>query len=273
MADTNKSYLLAPSWGLKPSEVALGNAIADIKSPQRLLSSKDLPNQIDTEIFTEEAKNCSGKIKTGNKWSVGLFATFVHVITAGIKTSYSSMSSSEIEYSCELMETLRFTISPKFVSQAAADQAVKTHLKIGMSAKVFIITGIKIARGITITTTEEAETETTVLVGAEIPLAQTTVGPKATLKPSNYQKHTKTIDGPIVFAIQVEKLRVGKKGEASSKSYVVGAMLGQKLDEAEYVIEIPQENLDDDDMDDFGIEPCDGLEDGEECRIFIPADY
>lgn len=274
MADTSKSYLLAPSWGLKPSEVALGNAIASVQYPHKLLSNKNLPSEIDTEIQTEEAKNCSGKVKLGNKWSVGLFATFVHFITAGVKTAYSSVSSSEIEYSCESMKTLRFTISAEYISKAAADMAVKTHLKIGgMGAKVFVITGIKIAQGITITTTEETERNITVQVGAEIPLAQTTVGPKATLNPTKYQTHTKTIDGPIVFAFQVEKLRVSRKGEAISKSYVVGAMLGQRNDKDEFVIEIPQKNLDDDDMDDFGIEACDGLEDGEECQIFIPADY
>ncbi|KAM0476145.1 hypothetical protein ACHAPX_006562 [Trichoderma viride] len=276
MADTHKTYLLAPLWGLKPSEVALGNAIASVKFPQKSLSNTNLPNEIDTEIHTEEAKDCSGMIKTGNKWSVGLFATFVHFITAGIETSFSSASSLEIEYSCESMETIRFTISPEFLAKAAADIAVKTHFKVGgIGAKVFVITGVKIAKGITITTTKETDKNTTFLVGAEIPLAQTTVGPKATVKPSKYQTHTKTIDGPIVFAFQVEKLRVSRKGEAISKSYVKGAMLGENNDdEDEFVIEIPKESLDDDDMDDFGVELCEGLEEsGEKCQIFIPGDY
>ncbi|KAK1252124.1 hypothetical protein MKX08_003311 [Trichoderma sp. CBMAI-0020] len=273
MADMHKTYLLAPSWGLKPSEVALGNAIASVKLPQRLLSNKNLPNDIDTEIRTEEAKDCSGKVKTGNTWSVGLFATFVHFITAGFETSYSSTTSLEIEYSCESMETLMFTISPEFLAKVAADTAVKTHLKLGgMGAKVFVITGIKIAKGITITTTEENKSNAAILVGADIPLAQTTVGPKATLNPSNYQTHTKTIDGPIVFAFQVEKLRVSRKGEATSSSYVVGAMLGERNDEDEFVIEISKQSLDDDDMDDFGVKPCEGLEEsGERCQIFIPT--
>lgn len=275
MADTYKSYLLAPMWGLKPSEVAIGSAIASVRFPQRFLSNRDLPTEIDTEIYTEEAKNCSGKVKTGNKWSAGLFATFIHIITAGIETSYSSMSSAEIEYSCESMETLRFTVSPNFISKVAADPAVKTHLKIGgIGAKVFVITGVKIARRITITTTEETEKDTTVQVGAEIPLTQAKIGPKVTVNPSNYQTHTKTIDGPIVFAFQVEKLHVNRKGEATSKSYVVGALLGQRDDEDEYVIENPKEDLNDDDLDDFGMEVGGQLEeDGKQYRIIIPADY
>lgn len=275
MASTCKSYLLTPSWGLKPSEVALGSAIASVRFPQRPLSSKDLPTKIDTEIHTEEPDTrCSGKIKDGNKWSIGLFATFVQFITAGGEASYSSTSSTEIEYSCDSMTTRRFTASRDFIAKAAADPAVKSHLKIGgMGAKVFVVTGVKIAEGLTITTTEGAEKDITIHVSAKVPAAQTTVGPKATLNPTKYRTHTKTIAGPTVFAFEVVKLLVNRKGEATSKEYIVGAVLGLKDEEIEYVIEMADEDLDDDDMNDFGLESREGLEeDGEKCRIIIPAD-
>ncbi|KAF3910649.1 hypothetical protein ABW21_db0205587 [Orbilia brochopaga] len=275
MASTRKSYLLAPSWDLRPSEVALGNAIASVRFPERLLSNKDLPAEIDTEIYTEEAKDCKGEVTDGNKLSVGLFATFLQVVTFGGELSYSTMSSSKIEYSCESMETRRFTASPDFIAKVAADPAVKTHLKMGgMGAKVFVVTGVKTAKGVTITTTEEAEKDKTIHVGAEIPATQITVGPKATLNATKYQTHTKTIDGPIVFAFQVDKLRVSRKGVATSKGYTVGALLGQKDEKVEYVIEMADEDLDDDDMDDFGVESRDGLEEGGEmCRVVFPANY
>ncbi|KAL7894259.1 hypothetical protein HDV63DRAFT_407147 [Trichoderma sp. SZMC 28014] len=220
MADMQETYLLVLSWGLKPSEVTLGSAIANVKFPQNILSNKNLPNEIDTEIYTEEAKACSGKVKTENKCSGGLLAKLVHFITPGI---YSSTSISELEYSCESIETIRFDISPEFLAKTAADVAVKTHLKNG--GEVFVITGIQIAKGVTITTTEETEENITIPIGAEVPLAQTTVGPKATLIPFKYLTYTKSIDGPIVFAFQVERIRVGRKGEVTSKSYLKGAIL------------------------------------------------
>ncbi len=275
MASTRKSYLLSPSWGLKPSEVALGSVIASVKFPERPLSRTELPAEIDTEIHTEEAKNCSGKVNNGNKWSIGLFATFIHCVTPGGEASYSSRSSSEIEYSCDSMETRRFTASPEFIAKAAADPAVKSHLKVGgMAAKVFVVTGVKIANGVTITTTEEAGRDATIHVGVEVPATQTTVGLRATLNPTKYRTHTKTIEGPSVFAFQVVKLLVNRRGEAISKGYVVGAVLGQKDEEIQYVIEMADEDLDDDDMNDFGLKSREGLgQGGEKCRILIPADY
>ncbi|MBE3049829.1 hypothetical protein IMZ48_46495 [Candidatus Bathyarchaeota archaeon] len=274
MASTRKSYLLTPSWGLKPSELALGSVIASVKFPERPLSNKDLPADIDTEVHTEESKDCSGRLKDGNKWSIGLFATFVDLITAGGEASYSSGSSSEIEYSCESMETRRFTASPEFIAKAAADSAVKSHLKIGgMGAKVFVVTGVKTAKGVTITITEEAEKDATIHVSAGIPGTKTTVGPKATLNPTRYRTHTKTIDGPIIFAFQVEKVRVNRKSNATSKGYVVGAVLGQDGKKVEYVTEVADEDLDDEDMDDAGLESRDAFEDGEKCRIIVPAGY
>lgn len=272
MASTRKSYLLTPSWGLKPSEVALGSAIANVKFPEKPLSSNTLPTEVDTEIYIEEAKNCSGTIKDGNKWSIGLFATFVHFVSGEI--SYSSKSSMKIEYTCESMETRRFTASPEFVTKAAADQAVKSHLKIGgIGAKAFVVTGIKIVNNLTITTTEKAEREASIHIGADIPTAQTPAGPKVSLNPARLRTHTKTIAGPTVFAFEVVKLHVNWKGKATTKDHVIGAVLGQKNDGAEYVVEVADEDLDDDDVDEFGVESHDGLEeDGGRCRIFVPLD-
>jgi hypothetical protein len=228
------SYFLAPSWDIKPPEVPLGSAIASIRSPERPMSDSRLVSAIDSEIQSTEDTNCSGKIRDGNNWSVGLFATFIHMLTLGGEVSYASNSSTEVEYSCASMETRRFVPSTAYVSKVAADTAVKSHLKVGgIGAKVFVVTGVKTVKDVTITTTEDTSKDTTVHVGAEIPAAQTTVGPKVTVNPSRYRSHTRTIAGPIVFAFQVEKLKVSRKGDASSKPFVTGTvleLLGSKLD-------------------------------------------
>ena len=273
MASTRKSYFLVPSWDIKPAEVALGSAIANIRSPERRMSDAALVNAIDSEIHWVEDTNCSGSIKVGKTWSVSLFATFVHMITLGGETSYASSASSEMEYSCESMETRRFTPSTAYVAKAAADPAVKSHLKVGgIGAKVFVVTGVKTAKNVTITTTEDTSTDTTIQIGADVPAAQITVGPKVTLNPRGHRTHTKTVTGPIVFAFQVEKLRVSRKDTASSKPFIIGAFLGQMDEKAEYVIERAGEGLDEDDLDDFGVEAYSGLdENGEECQVIAPV--
>ena len=267
-----KSYFLSPSWNLEPSEVTLGSVITNLNSPHKALSAESLPSEVDSKIHTGEENPCSGTAKASKKWSAGLFSTFVHVITLGGEISYSSTSTSEVKYSCKSMETRRFTPSPAFITKAADDGAVKAHLKIGgLGAKVFVITGVKTVQGVTITTTEETEQDTNIRMGVEVPAAQLAVGPKVTHNPTTYQTHTATIAGPIVFAFEVEKLRVNRKGQVTSKEFVDGAMLGQK-DDIEYVLERAGVELDEYEMEDFGLEPCSGLEDetDAECQIFVP---
>ncbi|PNP51048.1 hypothetical protein THARTR1_08276 [Trichoderma harzianum] len=271
MASSRRSYLLAPSWDLSPSEIALGSVIADVTSPQRVLSNKDLPAEVDTEIQCVKDDNCFGKINETHEWGIGVFSDFLNMITAGFEASHASRASSHIEYSCESMETQRFTPSQTFIAKAAAEPHVKAHLQIGgLGTKFFIVTGIKIAKGVTIATTEEAGKDTTFQVGAEIPTPQLQIGPKATLNLTRHQAHTKTIGGPIVFAFQVEKLRLTWKREPTSESYVKGAVLGQRGDVTEYMIEVADKDLDDDDMADFGLEARDITDDdGEKCRIIF----
>ncbi|KAF3071777.1 hypothetical protein CFAM422_006178 [Trichoderma lentiforme] len=271
MASNHESYLLAPSWDLSSSEIALGSVIADVTCPQRVLSTKGLPAEVDTEIQFRKADDCVGKTNKNYTWGAGVFSDFLNVIPAGFKASYASRSSSRIEYSCESMETQRFTPSPKFIAKAAAEPQVKSHLKIGgLGTKFFIVTGIKIAKGVTIATTKEAGKDITLQVGAEIPTPQIQIGPKVTLNLTKDEAHTQRVEGPIVFAFQVEKLLLTWKREPIGESYVKGAVLGQRDDETDYVIEVADEDLDGNDMADFGLETHNGSEEnGEKYRVIF----
>ncbi|KAL7954737.1 hypothetical protein V8C34DRAFT_327949 [Trichoderma compactum] len=205
------SYFLASSWDLNPSEITLGSIITDVEY--------------------------------GNKFSVGLFSTFIQLVTAGFEASHSSKSSSKLEYSYQSMETQRFTPSEEFIAKAAADGAVKSRLKIwGGRAKIFVVTGVKIAKGVTIATIEEAEKDATLQVGVEIPTPQA---------------HTQRVEGPIVFAFQVERLRLPWKGEPISERYVDGAVLGQRDTKVEYMFEVSDVCLDDEEMEHIGLEARD----------------
>lgn len=271
MASMRKSYFLSPSWTLDPTEVALGSVIANINRPDDALSAEPFP--IDTSIYTGRETSCSGTIVMSKKQSVGLFATFIQVIKVGGGFSYSSTSTAEVAYSCESVETRRFTPSTTYITKAAGNDAVKRYLKIGgLGAKVFVISGIKTAHGVTITTTQGSEQATNVHTGIEIPATQLTLGPRVTYMPKTSETHTRTIAGPIVFAFEVEKLRVNRKGQATSKEFVDGAMLGQK-DDVEYVVERAGNYLDEDEMEDFVVAARLGVEDenGEECQIIFPS--
>jgi hypothetical protein len=179
-----------------------------------------------------------------------------------------------VEYATETMKTRRFSPSSKYIENAAADRDVRDHLRMGgLGAKVFVVTGVKTASDITITTTEDIEGDTAVQLGVDIPAIQTTIGPKGSHKKSQLLKQTRTIAGPIVFAFEVEKMRVNRKGKAMSSGHVNGAMLGRMagLDE-DLVIERVAGKLDEDEVEDFEVFVEIGTdEDGEACDIVVPA--
>ncbi|KAF2797774.1 hypothetical protein K505DRAFT_322301 [Melanomma pulvis-pyrius CBS 109.77] len=275
MASMRKSYILVPSWALDPAEVILGSVIANVKAPHKTLSATALPTHIDTPIPPPIVdKSCSGIAKRTRESNAGLFSTFINVITFGGEVSFASSLSFEVEYSCDTMETRRFSPSLSYITKATEDAGVKQHLKMGgLGAKAFMITGIKTTSNVVIGTTEEKGRETTAQVGVHIPAAQMTVGPKGSHKSSQYNKNTRTIEGPIVFAFQVEKIRVNRKGKASSEEHIDGAMLSRGGSSAgEYIIERAGQILDDDDLDDFEVEVWSGIDEetGDVCDIVVP---
>jgi hypothetical protein len=275
MASMHKTYFLAPSWNIGPDEVTLGSVVTNPKLPQNTLSAATLTTNIELPIPRPiEEKSCSGTAMKETKWNTGLFATFIQVVTLGGQASFSSDSTLQVDYSCESMETHRFKPTLAYITKAAEDTEVKSHLKIGgLGAKVFMITGVKIVSNITITTIEEKTKETVAKIGVDIPTAQLTVGPKATYTSANYDKHTRTIEGPLVFAFEVEKIRVNMKGKVVHGEYIDGAMLAKKEGAAtDYVIERAGQDLDEDETVDFDVSTRSGTDDatGEACEIIVP---
>ncbi|KAK3672610.1 hypothetical protein LTR78_007422 [Recurvomyces mirabilis] len=229
MASTRKTYFLAPSWDIGPAEIALGSVVANPKVPHRPLSAGTLPDDIDSAIVnTPPADKCSGFAKLSGAWSLGLFATFVHFVTLGGKLAHSRKSASEIRYSCDTMGTRRFVPSSTYVTKAAHDKGVQAFLSMGgPGSEVFVITGIKTGYNITITTSEGKDVASAAQLGVDIPIIQTTVGPKAEHRSESQQEHRQHIEGPIVFAYQLERLRQTRKGAISNSEHTSGAMLGQ----------------------------------------------
>ncbi|ORY04780.1 hypothetical protein BCR34DRAFT_572489 [Clohesyomyces aquaticus] len=269
------TYFLAPSWDINPDEVSLGSVIANVKTPNRALSAATLPSLIHPPIsLPKEERPFSGIARKSREWTAGLFSTFVQVITFGGELSVSSNTAVAVEYSCELLATQRFTPSPEYLAKAVGDPGVIDHLKMGgLREKVFMITGIKTVHNATITTTEEAGKEINVQLGVEVPAVDVTVGPKLSHKSSDYRQTTRMIEGPIVFAFEVEKLRVNRKGKVKHGEYILGAVLGRgKAEEDASVVERAGNGLDEDEAEDLDVDIRLGADDetGEVCEIVVP---
>ncbi|KAI6086289.1 hypothetical protein F4821DRAFT_238886 [Hypoxylon rubiginosum] len=268
MTSNKKSYFLAPSWDLKPEEVVLGSVIADFTSPQRILSAPELLDHIDNRTIFSQKQPMSGSIKIERKATAGIFATFLQVIKT-LNISYSYLRTKDIQYSCEAIETRRFTPSAGYINQAANDEAVRSYLEAeGLGGKVFVVTGIKTATQVKITTTNKEQHDMNGQLGVDVTAAS--VGPKASYSASDTNTSTITIQDPIVFAIQVEKLRLRWLGDGVvNKEHIAGALLSTKRGSEKYTIEQITGNLEIDEINDIGAKVRQGIDEetGEECEI------
>ncbi|KPM36022.1 hypothetical protein AK830_g10540 [Neonectria ditissima] len=275
MASMRKSFFLASSWDIRPDEVTIGSVVANPKMPQRALSAATLTANIDTPV-SEPSKetSCSGTAKKGTEWSAGLFATFLQTITLGVELSMSSDSTVQVDYSCDSIETRRFTPSLAYITKAAQDKAVKGHLKMGgLGAKVFMVTGVKTASNITITTIQNRKNEKSLKFGMDVPAAHLSVGPRGSHESTEHDEHTRTIAGPILFAYEVEKIRINLKGKVRHGEYVDGAMLARNnIATTDFVIERAGCDLDECEMDDLDVTIRSGIDEetNESCIIIIP---
>ena len=137
-----------------------------------------------------------------------------------------------------------------------------------------MVTGIKTASNITITTTEEVQHGEEASLGVDVPAIQTAIGPKGSNKSKRYAKHSQTIPGPIVFAIQVEKLRLTSTGDIEHEK-VIGGTLGQKSGGSDdYVVVQAGNGLEDEEVGDFGVAVEQGVDDeegGDACEFVVPS--
>lgn len=270
MSADQPSYFLVPSWDLGPDDVVLGSVIANVKRPQMPLMGKSPAISIDTKIQMQGPQVSSGTVKFSTEQSVGLFSNFLQAVTVGGEVSYASKQTKQLEYSCDKMETRKFVPSTEYINSVVQDATISTYLKSGgLSSKVFVITGLKIASEITITTTLEDGYEAKAQVGIDLLAGGLKIGPQGSWKSETSKTHTTTIKGPIVFAFQVKKLRKHLVGGLKSKDVVKGAMLGkEKTSEREF--ELVRDDVGLGDVEDFGMEMRSAIDEyGEQCRMIF----
>lgn len=243
MPSTQKSYFLPPHWQLRPSRIPLGGVITSVTDEREILGKKDLSTDIDTEIYTKEAKSCSGKIELSYKGHLGVLSS-IQLVRTRPEAPYAWKTQVEYRYACELIETRSFKPSPEFLAKVAANPAFKSRLKYNYwdpRAKVFVITGVKIANRGSITHIQEN-------------LFATGVGGRRVNHHSQIP-----IEQPMLFAFQVEQVYFTWTGKLATKAYVKGAHIGQEDNEAEDKAQDADEDLGDEDEANCGVQTHDGL--------------
>jgi hypothetical protein len=294
MAASHKSpkrYFVVSSMDMHPSSVKLGSIITNLNRPDKPLStftpvipddSNDTSssslvhgagNQLvsDTLLTVTIAHNCTGDFKRSGGWGLGILATFLRQLIRAAKLSVGKSTASQFSFSAKEITTSRFAPSAKYVHDAMADEDVASFLKRnGRNARVYLIVSVKLARHLTVVRMDSERGE----VGGVLAVEGTVEG-HGLYKGASGFYHKEEYPGPVVFAFEVEQIRVTRKGEIerADSGWMKGTMLGFAGDDQEASEIVVDAEVDEDMLEQFEVEGVGGVDeaDGESCEIFIAS--
>jgi len=238
----NPTYLLAPNWNFRPGgPIALGNIVVDPFKPHRVLSKPKSENPPPTETATD--KNWRLHLGTDRNANGSMWAKFLENISFNIGTNHEK--SSITDYTMESLDTVYFRNDPSIdeINERVKDQNLRKLMRLDslLSKPVYMVSGIKIARGFElsteVSTRHSGNAEASGTVAPEV-----SVGAKVDVSMGNIRRDGFQSGNDIVFAYQLLKIvpkgwreKILELKEYQSKA----AFLGDKYQEedAEVAVE------------------------------------
>ncbi|KAK6331598.1 hypothetical protein TWF718_002147 [Orbilia javanica] len=266
MANRVKSYFLVPAYDFAPDAIKLGGVVRSVLKPTDY-STEVLP--LDSQLIEKSAPvfYCDTLTQTFG-YGGGVFAEFLkYVFGIGAGTGVGTTGAETMEIVCEKLETHCFNPTKDYmrdtINRVLGDGVLERSLRsrfFGSREKLFMITGIKIAEGVKISTSQMKGLDFRAQVGADatlmgVPGAGGGVGLELVWKDARVAE-LKT-KGQIVIAYRVTKIVRKPRGDVKGKTIKRGALMGGEFAEYDIADGFELENsqdLDNDGFADFGIE-------------------
>lgn len=278
-----KFYFLAPTRDNPPDgPIALGNIISDPAYADEPINEVHIKiDPKDTIEHNEKNYRFTRDKTTGGRLSVWV-SFLMQVLGIGGDVGLTASEGTNDEWTCQTLKTCWFTPTMEYITQSVKEPEVKDYLvknKVWLKrAKVYMITGVKIAYGASSTMRRATEHGINLHVGVDgtsfgIP---TSMGPNVSLERKDNETVAFDEADPFVFAIRLREITLTSSGEIKHRSHTDGALLSEDNNveaDDESKIEIVVEGLADEDADgeEFGLEEWDAnavddaVPDGEAC--------
>jgi hypothetical protein len=242
MSNLVKTYFLAPNFDLAPppfGPLFLGSVIADPKNPARSMTrdnriaipspGESIHHSLKLNWSVTRAQLREGKIGI---WASSLAAFLGTGADAEISISHDT---DEI-YRCERLETEYFQPDETYIYKALQVPRVKSYIeKSWLGKPVYMITGLKVARGATAESGEGRGSTSNVKIGVHGTPAVVSVSGGLKLNGKVERKERISWEGSsdFVFAYRVIRIKSKKKdGTFTDKDYNNGALYNADDDEA-----------------------------------------
>lgn len=238
MAAKVPTYIPCPNWDIPATStlVTLGSLIRDPKNPE-----SRIPRSVPPPIP-------SGSLQTGSKtdWQttstrllsgkLGVWAQCLQVVGLGGDLSFGALKSSLEDHRFHTLETHYFLPDDGFLAASLNDDFVQGYLEVHEWRKpVYMITGIKVARGASVASRKAGEADATAKVGADATMigAPVTLGPEVGFKKEKGRSVAYAGSTDYVFAYRLKRIRARRGGRFDDGDYTKGALFGMIADDGE----------------------------------------
>ncbi|KND89142.1 hypothetical protein TOPH_06217 [Tolypocladium ophioglossoides CBS 100239] len=197
----------AASHTFRPGgRIANGNVIVDPLLPHRVLVGPDPHKPLLTETATE--KNWQLCLETKRGLSFSIWAIFLEKIS--VKAGPSHMRVKNGQFTMQSLETqsLRDEPSDEYIAALCGNPKVKEFLRLDslLFRPVYVVTGLKIAKGFRLSGTEKHESSLTAKASAEVAL-EVSLGTGADSSSSVSISNQFESGNDIIFAYQLMMIK------------------------------------------------------------------
>ena len=229
MAAVRPTYIVAPNWDFLPDgPISLGSLVTDPKNPARSLNRKNREPIEPTDITTSPKHNWSITHEELLLGRVGIWASFLAPIFGfGADSAIHGNRDKDELYACKTLETIYFQPDQAYIAKSLQDPVVKAYTEKFWHMCVYMVTGVKIARGATLKTSSGTGFGAEVKIGLDgtpggVPAGG---GPKVTgeTKKKITVKFGRSED--FVLAYQLIRIKPKKDGSFVEKDYNKWALL------------------------------------------------
>ncbi|KAK6506521.1 hypothetical protein TWF506_011427 [Arthrobotrys conoides] len=265
MANKTKSYFLAPTFDWAPDVVKLGSIIKLKDEPH---VNKIEPLNLDSETILTDIKSFySHHFIGGSGFGGGIFAAFLkYIFGLGTDAGMAQSRNEEMEIVCKKLETTYFEPTQQYLRDSLAnalkDGTMAAYMKsrgFGDRRKLFMVTGIKVAEGIRVSTSHtksvgflaRVNVDTTFFTAAPFEF-----GPGIGIERRESQEVIFKSDGPIILAYRLAEIVRKKKKDPKLKAANRGALMSGRFarDDPAEDFELETQDFDGDGFLEFGIE-------------------
>ena len=193
-----KAYFLLPNTDIAPGTlIHLGQIIPSLKEPHRPISK------------TQPVTNPS----TSKSVGAGLVAQFLSQLGSPLLGGLTIESGTKTTTSWRFksLETVYFEPDASYVNRYIQDDSVKDALNKSKWSVIYIVTGLKIARGPSFSTSDSRKVEGTAQISLDATAlagAPFSAGPEVSLKSSRAHKESCVSCSDFVWAIRVRKIKL-----------------------------------------------------------------